>query len=199
MTTFNEHLGNIFAVFARSDRRDKEWGMTAYECYQERIARIAAGRANIEVACGIFAALSPNVDEAKNFQGLERMLGGGHDSYISGYPLNKVKARRIMDGEHPLDVLSGLKTRSFYINLCYPERTDAVTIDMHMLSIWLMQRLKAHEASMAESLYKRIAGDYRQVASLLNLRPNQLQSICWTTWKRVHNIVYDKHQTELFV
>ena len=86
MTTFNQHIGNIFSVYARSDREDRDWGMWAYENYHKRIIDIGGSFGVLpSTACGIFAALSPNIDEASNFLGLDRILSGADDDNCPGY------------------------------------------------------------------------------------------------------------------
>lgn len=197
---FNTHLGNIFQVYMRADKWDREFGMKAYENYHGKIDDMlfkSGARCSLNRACGIFAALSPNIDEATNFLSLKRLLEGV-DLLMSGYPLNIEKAKRILWGMPPLDVLSGNKTRAFYQNIWEPKSVDnPVVVDAHMFSVWHLKRHKVTSIHITDRLYERISKDFKTVAKAVGIRPNQLQAICWSTWKRVNDIVFDGHQPGL--
>jgi len=185
---FNPHLGNIFSVYAKADKIDKEFGKSAYENYHEQIAKIAVRRGCfVHVAIGMFAALSPNIDEKSNFTALIRLLEGA--STCPGYPMNIEKAKRIMAGAEPLGEIQGLKTKAFYLNILCPVADNAVVVDAHIFSVWNMKRVKVQEVEgLGRNLYDQISEDFRTVAKILGMRANQLQATCWSTWKRVHNI-----------
>jgi hypothetical protein len=198
---FNQHLGNIFAVYARSDSEDRAFGATAYRDYRNTIAEMAAPfHVDAMRACGIFAALSPNIDEAANFKGLVAVMAGKPDSECPGYPINKNKAREILKGKHPLEVLKGLKTRAFFVNIADPETNDAVVVDAHIHSVWLLKRQLVTQSYLPPKLYHEISNDVRTAARFIGcgIRPNQLQATLWCTWKRVNNIVFNNHQRKLF-
>lgn len=195
MIGLNNKLGNIFTVYCRADKWDREWGMSAYEKYHDKINKIsddASIHVGSETACGIFAALSPNIDEASNFKALRKMLNGGDVSSIPGYPKNIGKAIKILHGSDPLEILSGNKTRAFFLNLWdFSNTAHPVVVDAHMYSVWRLRRFKVTEAKISDEEYKLASRDFGIVASHLDIRPNQLQAICWSTWKRINNIMFD--------
>lgn len=208
---FNPHIGNIFTVYSMADHWDREEGMHAYRTYHAimwEIARESGKDMTMEKVAGAFAALSPNADYITNLESTRRAVYAyntwgveGKDKFqVTSYPANKTKAWRILCGEAPLDVLGGLKTRSFYMNIMYPENTVEVTIDAHMLSVWSLRRFKVQEANMSPARYLEVARDFVRVAFLLDIFPSQLQAICWFTWKRVNRISFpiDKLQPGLF-
>lgn len=199
MTVWNSHIGNILTVYAHADTIDREAGMNAYENYQRKLAGYGTRFGfDIATSCGVFAALSPNLDEKNNFIALERILGN-NERFVPGYPLNHEKARRIRDGSAPLDVLHGPKTRAFFCNLVNPDGPE-VTIDGHMFSVWHLKRFKMTKARInTQRQYDRIAGDFRSAAKVVDLRANQLQAVCWFVWKRRNNILFNPklHQLPL--
>jgi hypothetical protein len=199
MTIWNSHVGNILTVFAHSDTLDRDAGMNAYENYQRKLAGYGRNFGfNITTSCGVFAALSPNLDEKNNFIALERILAND-EGFIPGYPLNHEKARRIRDGAAPLDILHGPKTRAFFCNLADPEGSE-VTIDGHMYSVWHLKRFTMSKAHInTQRQYDRIAADFRTAAKVVGIRANQMQAVCWFTWKRRNRIVFNPklHQLPL--
>jgi len=90
-------------------------------------------------------------------------------------------------------VIKGRKTFNFFMNLLNPCNPNYVTIDGHMVSVWLGRRilLKSKEASLTAKKYTLIAEDYKTVARELGILPNQLQAVCWMAWKRKHRILYN--------
>ena len=161
---------------------------------------------------GAFVALSPNNDEDGNYRDLlttidavQRDLAPDQFSTSSWGP-NKAKAIRILQKVYPFDVLGGLKVINFYLNTLDPLDPEPVTIDGHMVSVWKGRRLLLRDrrgvagkeqrktgdsASISAKQYNIIAQDFRSVAKMLGLIPNQLQSTLWLTWKRMNNIRYD--------
>lgn len=198
---FNPYLGNIFAVYARADKEDRDFGMFAYERYSARIQDVlTAHEVNtgewvpLFIGAAVFAVLSPNTDEANNFLGLERILQRRPDAEVPGYPANKAKARLMyIDHINPLEVLGGLKVRSFYRNLATPRDESApIVIDAHIYSARHLKRFRVHKVPyIGPTLYTAIDSEFRTVARVLGIRPNQLQATVWSTWKRINNIVFD--------
>lgn len=181
---------------------DLDFGIPYYERLRNTITSVRQHyyhSAHIDrlALIGVFAALSPNNDEMGNFRDLTTMCdahkdGLSYDSIsITSYPKNKEKARRILNGEYPLDVLRGPKTRAFFHNILDPNGRQHVTVDGHMFSIWHGKRYKMKEAIMSEKLYHQISSDYKQAAKKVHLVPCQLQSVLWLAWKRIHKIRFN--------
>jgi hypothetical protein len=194
---WNVHLGNIFTVYSRADRWDRDFGSTAYEAYRLRIEwMVEKNHVAVDAAIGAFAALSPNISEFSNFLALEKLMAG--ESEMPGYPLNIEKARRILEGEEPLRVLSGNKVRAFFLNIQAPENiANPVVVDAHMYSVWKLRTHKVTEINISDKVYHQISKDFGIVAAQVGIRPNQLQATCWSTWKRVNNIVFSDYQPKL--
>lgn len=133
---------------------------------------------------GIVAALSPQLSWQKNkAQALEFVARAQNGQSLSGlmaYPANLEKARRILAGENPLNVLGGNKVRSFYLNIMLDE--SAVTIDRHATSIALygLSVAKSGQVSVTDKLYRLLAQAYKDVALSYSITPYVLQSVTWT-------------------
>lgn len=202
---WNPHVGNIFQVYSRADRWDRSLGMASYEKYHELMAEIYYKWKvpSFESVVGVFASLSPNNSYAANIRDVHSVFQGvttakEDDIRVTTYRKNLIKALRIAHGESPLEVLGGKKVRSFYLNILNPDDIEPITIDGHMYSVWMLKRFNMDDAKVGGgSKYDLIAKDFKTVAKTLGLRPNQLQAICWLTWRRIHYI-HSSSQLDLF-
>ncbi len=196
---WNQHLGNILTVYAHADRVDIATGMGAFQGYNALMKALATEfRQSEENVTGVFAALSPNSDYKTNVSSARTMLaahnrGAAIDDFkVTTYKNNKRKAWSILEGRRPLDVIVAKKTRSFYLNIIAPFHPWPVTIDGHMYSVWMLKRFNMIEAQVGSGKkYDRISSDFRLAAKAVGILPNQLQAICWFTWKRVNRISFD--------
>jgi hypothetical protein len=194
----NTSLNNVLSVFHQADSIDLREGMTAYERYHHTMLQIA-NHYGIDVASvtGAFCALSPNNDYVGNLRSLVSCIVGIRDGIseqritVSTYNACKARALRCLNGEDFLSFTKGPKTRAFYSNIVSPEALDHVTIDGHMVSVWLGRRLTMKKAIESRFNYSKIAQDFRQAAFTLCVRPNQVQAVCWFVWKRIHRVLYN--------
>ncbi len=176
---------------------DKKEGLSAYENYHKTLLGIA-WNTHIPIAqvAGVFAALSPNNDYAKNLCSCLTVCLGfiqgrhEHECIVTTYNHNRAKAWRILTGEHFYSVFKGLKVRNFWRNLTEPNHPEAITIDGHMVNIAHGTIRGLKEGSITKGQYRYLARVYRSIAADLKLLPCQLQAILWFTWKRINNIVY---------
>lgn len=139
----------------------------------------------VETVAGIVAALSPNLNWNKNkeqaLRFIEFSVSGKPLVGFMAYPANVAKAKRIFDGESPLNVLGGDKVRSFYRNLLLDD--TVVTIDRHALSISLYGLGGGKSGSMVTTSkgYDVAAQAYKTAAKILGIEhPYIVQSVTWT-------------------
>lgn len=71
-----------------------------------------------------------------------------------------------------IKTLNGRKTTSFYHNMMYPETSDKVTIDTHIL-------YGLGEAKISPNKYNIIERSFQEVSISAGLKPHQLQAIVW--------------------
>jgi hypothetical protein len=137
-----------------------------------------------EQAAGVIAALSPQTQWWQNLM-LARQaceLGEmvqGH----TGDAMRKVNAILADANTQPLDVLGGLKVRSFYRNIVSGGfDVEYVTIDRHAFDIATGVRLNG--SSLTPKRYEETADKYRAAAPILSaelrvMTPAQVQATAW--------------------
>lgn len=159
-------------------------------------------RISEQITCGVLSALSPNVRWERCLIDadllLSTKLSGGdlNQIKITQYQANREKAIRIVEGETPINVLGGNKTRSFFTNLYDPTDPDEVTIDGHAVCIALNQRkplkgigtLSDQQYELFQDAYRDAALEIRKDSLDFDPLPCQVQAVCWTYWRALHNI-----------
>lgn len=195
---------NILAVLAAADAIDLAEGKRAYGNYHALLKRLAEHyHIPFKTVVAVFAATSPNNDYFKNLRSTASLCSGYKAGLalehitVSTYRACAVRAWRCLRGENFLDFTEGLKTRSFYHNILEPKNPDYVTVDGHMLSIWYGQRMTMQKATRFHKYYEAISNSVKDVAQEAGLVPNQVQAICWFTWKRIHKPVRGDGQLSL--
>ena len=191
--------GNILAVFFSASAAEviegEEWYSRA-----NLICRQLAHQydCQLEHAAGVIAALSPNNRWERNVADAQRLFAvyensdlNINDVRVCTFNKNKEKAIRILEGEHPLDVLSGNKVRAFYG--CIAGYND-VCVDGHAYAIWAGQHIPTTKTpKISDKLYASIAEDYRRAAQQINQITGkcytgaQVQAITWVTWRNLIN------------
>jgi hypothetical protein len=196
-------IGNLLKVYTLTSRMEMEYGRDYYLHFREKVmmtammTKLASSQSrSMSMVAGVFAALSPNNNEKQNWDDVYRMI----EAFVKGqdlnavtvhtYGANKDKAIRILLGESPEQVLTGIKTRSFYYNIMDPW-SQMVTIDGHMVAAWQGKRLTMDDAKISREEYSIIQAGVIIAADLVGMLPQQFQSLIWVTWKRIHRILYD--------
>lgn len=153
----------------------------------------------LETAVGVLAALSPSCHWTRNVLLAHEMFQSYDCGHMYGDAIRK--ARRIVDGEAPLDVLGGDKVRSFYRNILDPYGSDDVTVDRHAFDIAVgyetddrTRKALATGGRLGNpdgqaGNYVRVADCYRRAARILGVRPHQVQAVTWCEWRDRKGIV----------
>ena len=145
---------------------------------------------NVSRAAGILAALSPLNSWPQNMRLASEVYAGNRSI---GYMSNGAnKAYRIFDGEAPLDVLSGNKVRSFYLNIIGDDSVETVTVDRHAVDIACGRvcndKVRSHWTGGKR--YWLTAQMYVRAAQIINSEFNteftgaQIQAITWVWWRK---------------
>jgi len=143
-----------------------------------------------ETVCGVIAALSPNVSWERNLEVADDLLTTGDCGHPYGDSIRK--ARRIIAGEHPKDVLGGRKVRSFYMNLMHPYVDGPFTGDSHMTQIGFaglnspLLDKKGLKIIDRPGAYQLLAACVRTVAREYGVRTNEMQETLWVYWRANH-------------
>lgn len=152
--------------------------------------RISGG--DVVKGAGVIAALSPITPWNRNLALASRTFENGHlDGGTLGTSLRN--ANRIMDGEHPLDVLKGEKVRNFFMCIADPSNRDAVCIDRHAFSVAMGRYVddKGRTPLARKGMYEKIADAYRAVAAEFDVPAHEVQSVTWVVFRRVERNIID--------
>lgn len=176
---FNSLTRNIVVAhrtFKAENPTEYKEGLVWYPKAHDIASRIADG--DITRGAGIIAALSPQKRWDQNVaiaRDMFRTGSAGHTTVQVG------KARRILEGEHPLDVLKGDKERSFFMNIHDPNDPNPVTIDRHAHDIAVNKIYGESDRGLdAAGRYDTFAKAYRVATGELGLDvANRTQSAPW--------------------
>jgi len=187
-------IRNITRVYRASTPDDRVEGRRWYATARQLAESLDPE--NPVRAAAVIAVLSPqlswrrNVVEAQNaYAGRPiRTLGRSAD-----------KARRILAGEDPEDVVSGPKVRAFWRTIVDPADPRAVVIDRHAIDIAagriLGDRVRGNYLARAGA-YDTVCDSYRRAARILSrednsdISPAAVQATTWVYWRReraLHN------------
>lgn len=141
-------------------------------------------------AAAVIAVLSPRLSWRKNVEAAADAYAGRPLRVLSA---NADKARRIIAGEDPEDVVSGPKTRAFWRTIADPTDPRAVVVDRHAVDVACGRVLG--DAARGKLLgraggYDAVCDVYRRAARALSrefgtdLSPAQVQATAWLYWRR---------------
>lgn len=173
---------NITRIYREASEMHKAEGLSWYEDAREFAATLDS---DVSRAAGVIAALSPMLSWTLNKKMAKAVYDGERRGCLSA---NIAKAVRIQGGESPLDVLSGNKVRSFYLNIMGIGGVETVTVDRHAISIY---DGKPTQRTIGNPEYRTIADAYVRAAKILSkesgrtILPCQVQAVTWVHW-RVH-------------
>jgi hypothetical protein len=203
---------NILTVWSQSLLWERLDGAAYYDRQRRAITTLARSYSYTQQqGVAVFAALSPNNDEAGTYRAAEvcMKIGRGRlsaDYPVQGYPANKAKALRILLGMPPLEVLSGPKVLAFFHNTMQPDNGEWVTVDGHMVGVWrghrhLLRGVRGADrpdgmtgAEISKAEYAAAAEDFRTAAGEVGLSAPRFQAVLWLAWKRIHRIRYTPPQ-----
>jgi hypothetical protein len=205
-------IENIFRVWTQSLPWERLDGAAYYDRQRQAITSLARSYAYTQrQGVAVFAALSPNNDEAGTYRAAEVCMKIARERLpaehpVQGYPANKAKALRILLGMPPLEVLSGPKVLAFFHNTIQPDNSEWVTIDGHMVGVWrgrrhLLRGMRGADrpdgmtgAEISKTEYAAAVGDFRTAAGEVDLPAPRFQAVLWLAWKRIHRIRYTPPQ-----
>lgn len=180
---FAAHVRNIANTYdeARNgDPRVFKGGQEWYERARDIADRLGGG--DTVKGAGVIAAMSPQTGWKQNVDLASSMFKSG-DAPTTGQRVES--ARRIMDGEHPLDVMKGHKTRAFFSNIIDPDDPHPVTIDRHAYDIAVGERNGSADRKLSSApRYQHFADAYRAATDLTDESvPSRIQAVTWSHWR----------------
>lgn len=193
----NEGAHNILAVLKKATKEEIDYWSNWYQHAHGHVRELAEQYdIPVEIAAAVAAVLSPNLGWNANLMAAKRVLDnwmhlGGAEGYqfwpnIPAYKTNVNKAMKILETGN-LDLVKGPKVTVFYHSLLNPDRVEReLVLDGHAINVWrgIKTPLKNLRQPTKEER-KAIIQDYRKVADLVGLTPQQLQAVTWFIWKAV--------------
>lgn len=195
---------NIRRILNQADEIDISEGRVSYWRYHEVLTNLAEFYGvDLPRTVAVFAALSPNADYQGNLRSAASVLAGWWAGVecdrirVTTYNHCRDRAYSYLEGVSFLETVSGKKIRSFYSNILNPMDPEPVTIDGHAVNVWNGRR-RTLKTVVGGWNYETVSAAYRETARVVGLLPNQVQSITWFAWKRIHKIHFPGRQLELF-
>ena len=186
---------NITAAYRKASEDDVACGLSWYANALSLAHTLDP--ANPARAAGVIAALSPLTSWPRNVTMVREIYSG---QTAKGLPRNIAKALAIYAGALPLDVLSGNKVRSFYLNIMGIDTAESVTIDRHAIDVakGRVQTDKERSLSVAnKGAYAGVVAEYIRAAGIISKESGshvsaaQIQAITWVYWRR--NVIRNNH------
>lgn len=192
-------MNNILNIYKQASSEDIKNGLTWYNDARN-IAKDISLAYNISLikVSGIIAALSINNAWNNNLKDVEKFfyckeynLPLDTFNYTTFKVISLGKANGIYNSKgnekEILKILNGNKIKAFFLNI-YKLDQENVTIDRHAVSIYLGKRLtKDFKYSLTNKRYRDISKEYKETAKILGLKPYELQSVTWLTWRKMIN------------
>ena len=182
-------VNNILFAYHQTEEEDRfDWYMEAhnYAIYLSRIFNVS-----IIKTAGILAALSPLKSWDRNKKIAYSYLKNG----ISGHTkIQTEKARLILElattEEEVLTILSGQKTRSFYLNILHPAKSEHITIDRHALTVATkILTTDQNFQALTRNQYDFFVEAFIHASKKVGVSPLLMQSATWV-WVRKNKDLY---------
>ena len=163
--------------FSASDSHNMSIGLTWYNrAHNECLLLSQVFEIDLNKVVGVVAALSPNNKWQRNLHDAWNFLDTPSlETKVCTFMGQRKKALAILasDGsDHAiLGILNGDKTKNFYSNIRYYDKSEAVTVDL-----WAYRSVKLKPS---KKNFEAVATAYREVALDLKLKPHQVQAVVW--------------------
>lgn len=171
---------NVVACFDAATDAEREAGMNWYnEAYRFALSLDS----NVWRAAGVIAALSVQKEWSLNMRLAERAYATG--KVTGNFSTMNAQGQRILDGEHPMDVLGGDKVRAFCAAIATDGMSDIAVIDRHAHDIAMGRVFSDATRKIGKRLYRVMAMHYGEAAKEVGVSVNQIQAVTWVRWRNV--------------
>jgi hypothetical protein len=180
---------NITATYRAATDSERVEGRSWYAT--ARAVAESLDPASPEKAAAVIAVLSPRLNWDKNVEAAVSVYKGLHPKVLGA---NALKAKRIMAGENPDDVVSGPKVRAFWHAIVNPSDPRAIVIDRHAFDVAAGTVLDDEQRGKVLGLkgaYDNVCKLYVRAAQILSrelgheISPVEVQATTWVAWRRM--------------
>lgn len=157
--------------YENAPRAARQAGRHWYDNARTTARKLArdSGR-SLAVSAGVIAALSPRAHWATNISWARDSLMSG--AARGGLSTGVRKAQRIIDGERPLQVLSGPKVRAFYRAIM--GHCNAAVVD-----VWIAYAVGVDSNGWSEQQYNKVAQALTDAAKNVGVPVIVFQATVW--------------------
>lgn len=151
------------------------------------------GKLEMYKACGVFAALSPQMSVNRNKELFLQYLKEGRASHY-GQLVRKCDEIMIADNEEEvLKILNGNKISSFYLNLLHPKKETRVTIDRHAIACMTqkiddVKPLDRSNQSMTDRQYASFEKIFKDLSEEIGMLSHELQAVTWVSYRKTREL-----------
>lgn len=183
---------NILAVLREADKDSFEFGKKWYSIANQIGLDLTNDEVNLAQSVGVIAALSPLKSWSQNIKlATEFIRDGkraGHTKLCVG-KANDILALNNPSTDEVVEILRGQKIVNFFLNIYYPNKDAAITIDRHAVGIALIGldkvKITEEECKPTKAQFEFLVHCYKWAASELDLSAVQLQAITWEHFRKV--------------
>lgn len=184
---------NILAVLKQADQETfksgAEWYNVAHEIAQK--VQVASDKEiNLAQAVGLIAALSPLKSWSQNVQLAFEFVVGKRSGHTGVMVKKASDILALIDPteDEIVEILNGQKIVNFFLNIYYPNKDVAVTIDRHAIGIALIgtKKIKQLETDgqITKLQFEFLVHCYKWAAAEVGISAIQLQAITWEHFRK---------------
>ena len=168
---------NVLRTYMSANDDEIAAGMSWYDNANSLALELSPD--NVWRGAGVIAAFSPRVKWDQNVilarRAFKEGIASGHTTAMCNI------ANRILNGEHPLDVMRGEKTRAFTAAIADPANSTIATIDRHAYNIATGENVS--EPKIGKRLYRELSAAYVDAAKVAGIGVAQIQAITWVKYR----------------
>ena len=171
---------NVVACFESATPDEYRAGMTWYNDAHQFALSLDN---DVWRAAGVIAAMSVQKQWDVNVRLAERAYATG--KVTGNFHTMNAQGQRILDGEHPMEVLGGDKVRAFCAAIATDGMSDIAVIDRHAHDIAMGRVFTDATRKIGKRLYRTMAMHYGEAAKEVGVSVNQIQAVTWVRWRNI--------------
>lgn len=193
----NEGYHNILAVLKKATKAEIDYWGNWYEHAHNHVKQLAEKHdLPIPVVAAVCAVLSPNLGWKMNLMAADRAINNWKHmngdttaqffDKIPAYKTNVNKAYAILN-TGDLGIVNGPKVTVFFQSLTNPKELQRdLVLDGHAINVWRGKKVGLQSLKgLTKKEREAVLYDYKKVADIVGLTPQQVQAITWFIWKYV--------------
>jgi len=178
-------INNIKRMFNWATREELDEGLVWYNHQHNQIAKIADEyQYPLNVVAGVTSVLSPRVAWSRNLTATRIVLNAVNegkdftDFVCDGMRINRYKAYMIACTWDVDEWLRGPKVEAFYDNLCNPDTSERVTVDVWAYRI-AMNAVGQAVKTVSPKVHDAIEDAYIGAGIEFGIAPLKVQAVTW--------------------